>query len=418
MDRTSLAAQSGRLPRLRAGVFFAVGLGVGWVAFASPILVLLVAALVPLWVRAGTRWSALLLWLGYYLAVAHDTPTVSAHFFPEWTYAVGVLVWVVHALILASTWALAWTRFDEASQHSAIARVVAVLLAHALPPIGLISWVSPWTAAGIAYPGLGIGGLALFLALCVSLVVCHKRFRYFMLVMLVCVGVISNLRYETPRAPAGWVAVNTELGRYPDDVVEQHLRQQAMVRAVMPMVTASRHKLIVLPEEIAGEWRPAMRYEWAALDETARRSGVTVLLGADVRLSQQEFANRLILLGDVGERGEGERQITARIPIPLGSWRWWAPYMRVRPFTGGVDVVRGKVVAFSFCYEDFLAWPHVSTLWFSPQRPEVMISAANNWFGGDLYSATVQEVSVRSWARLYGVPLIRAVNSGRSHLAQ
>jgi hypothetical protein len=253
----------------------------------------------------------------------------------------------------------------------------------------------------------------LFLALCASVVVYHKRVRYSVLVMLVGVGVISNLRYETPRAPAGWVGVNTILGRYPDDVMEQHLRQQVIVRAVIPMVTTGRYTLIVLPEEIAGEWRPAMQYEWTVLDETAGRSGVTVLLGADVRLGQQEFENRLIVLGD-GKRGDGERQITARIPIPLGSWRWWAPMMRARPFAGGVDVVGGKVAAFSFCYEDFLAWPHVSTLLFSQQRPEVMISVANNWFGGGFYSAKVQEVSVRSWARLYGVPLIRALNSGRT----
>lgn len=410
-NRTSQAAQSGLFPRLRAGVFFAMGFGVGWVAFASPILVLLVAALVPLWVRSPTRLSAMLLWLGYYLAVAHDTPTVSAHFFPEWPYVVGVLVWVFHACLLASTWALAWTRFDGASQSSAIARVVAILLVHVLPPIGLISWVSPWTAAGVAYPGLGMGGLALFLTLCVSVVLRNNRVRYAMLFVLIVAGVISNLRYEAPRAPAGWVGVNTQLGRYPDDVVEQHMRQQMLVRSVMPLIATGQYALVVLPEEVAGEWRPAMQYEWTALNETARQTGVTVLLGADVRLGQEEFANRLIVLGD-GERGE-ERLIAARIPIPLGSWRWWAPSMRARPFAGGVDMVRGKVVAFSFCYEDFLAWPHIASFWLSPRRPEVMVSVANNWFGGGLYSATVQKVSVRTWARLYGVPLIRALNSGR-----
>lgn len=353
--------------------------------------------------------SALLLWLGYYLAVAHDTPAVSAQFFPEWPYAVGVLVWVVHACLLASIWAMAWTRFDKVSQISAIARVVAVLLVHALPPVGLLSWVSPWTAAGIVYPGLGIGGLVLFLALCISVVVRPKGVRHALLVMLIGVGVVSNLSYEVPQVPAGWVGVNTHLGRYPDDMLEQHLRQQSLVRTTAALVNTGQYALVVLPEEIAGDWRPAMRYEWSVLDDQARRSGVTILLGADIRLNQQEYASRLVVLGE----GGGEKQITARIPMPLGSWRWWAPFARARPFAGGVDVVRGKVVAFSFCYEDFLAWTHISTLWFSPMHPQVMVSVVNNWFGGDLYSATVQKVSVKSWARLFGVPLIRALNSGR-----
>jgi apolipoprotein N-acyltransferase len=70
-------------------------------------------------------------------------------------------------------------------------------------------------------------------------------------------------------------------------------------------------------------------------------------------------------------------------------------------------VINGLRTAVSICYEDALLWPHWRMLF---DRPDVIVSVANNWFNSSLYDAQAQRQSIESVARLVGRPLLRAVN--------
>jgi hypothetical protein len=46
----------------------------------------------------------------------------------------------------------------------------------------------------------------------------------------------------------------------------------------------------------------------------------------------------------------------------------------------------------------------------SSPAPTVIISMANNWFATDRAAVGIQRRSITSWGRLFGIPVVRAVN--------
>jgi hypothetical protein len=94
--------------------------------------------------------------------------------------------------------------------------------------------------------------------------------------------------------------------------------------------------------------------------------------------------------------------------MPIGDWRPGASVTAVagrlsQPFLD----IDGKRTAISICYEDMLWWPHWRML---IQRPDVVVSIANNWFIAGTRLEAIQAQSIESVARLVGSPLIRARN--------
>jgi len=94
--------------------------------------------------------------------------------------------------------------------------------------------------------------------------------------------------------------------------------------------------------------------------------------------------------------------------MPIGEWRPGQESSAIPDFCGrGTTRFQGVPVATSICYEDFLIYP---LLLASLDRPQVIISMANNWFATDLGGIWIQRRSIENQARLFGVPLVRAVN--------
>ena len=69
--------------------------------------------------------------------------------------------------------------------------------------------------------------------------------------------------------------------------------------------------------------------------------------------------------------------------------------------------VQGQRAAVLLCYEQLLVWPFLSSAF---ERPTVLVTAANDYWAKDTPIPEIQEVSARSLARLFGVPLLSAVN--------
>jgi len=398
---------------------FVTGAAIGWFAWRIDGAVALVAALPLIWAIQPTRMAGGLLWLAYFLVGARDVVPVVARFFPGEPWIVGPVLWSLHAALLAAPWTILWPRSD-ASAGTVALRTASAIVVLTVPPLGCLGWLSPLLAAGVLYPGQGWTGVACAVTLfCVSAVMGHAArngrigsVRRWMIVTLglLAYGGIANMSYRPPEPPAQWVAVDTQLGPFPADRHAGFDRQQQLIGLAEEAIKSGA-KVIILPEEVAGTWRTAVAYWWRPLGEFAARYGATVLVGADFPVSPSlveedapRFTNSLVLLG------AAEGVANARQPIPVGLWRPWSNTTAVADLTGsGIIEVRGLRVAVSICYEDLLAWPVLLSFARMPP-PQVLVSAGNNWFHDGADALWIQRRSVELWARLFGVPLLRAVN--------
>lgn len=396
------------------------GSAVGWVAWHPDGAVALIALLPLLWALQRSRCAAGLLWFGYFLVGSQDMPAVVARFFPEQPWSFGILLWLLDAIILSLPWLLLWSN-GHAKPRAVCVRAVVALVLFTVPPIGCLGWLSPLLAGGVLFPGWGWGGIAAVVVLYVALawvgdtlrrnrVECLRQ-RMLPIVVLLLATAGANLLYQVAKPPAGWVALNTELGRFPEDRFAAFARQQALMRMSKDAINKDA-TLVVLPEEVAGTWRTAVAYWWAPLDEFARAHGAVVLVGADVLDSPglvekdaQPFTDSLVMLGAI------QGKVAARVPIPIGLWRPSSNRGAAADLLGsGIIELNGRRVAVSICYEDLLAWPVLLSFahW---RKADVLISVANNWFYEGFGSLWIQRRSIELWARLFGVPLLRAVNT-------
>ena len=69
--------------------------------------------------------------------------------------------------------------------------------------------------------------------------------------------------------------------------------------------------------------------------------------------------------------------------------------------------MEGQRAAVLMCYEQLLVWPFLSTVF---ERPTVLVTAANDYWAKETPIPEVQKVSAKSLARLFGMPLLSAVN--------
>ena len=74
----------------------------------------------------------------------------------------------------------------------------------------------------------------------------------------------------------------------------------------------------------------------------------------------------------------------------------------------GTSDIGGQRVAVLICYEQLLVWPMLRS---AIERPTLLIAASNEVWTARTRIPAIQHACVRSWARLFGLPLISAVNS-------
>jgi len=73
----------------------------------------------------------------------------------------------------------------------------------------------------------------------------------------------------------------------------------------------------------------------------------------------------------------------------------------------GIISVQGQRAAVLMCYEQLLVWPFLSSVF---EHPNVLVTAANDYWAKGTLIPEIQEVSAKSLARPFGLPLLSAVN--------
>jgi len=355
-----------------------------WGPLASCVLVPLVAA------QRGSRrrWIAA---LGYYAAGSVPVVAAVTGYWGADHLPLGVAAWLGSSLLLSAPWTLAG-RWPGA---------LGALALTALPPLGVIGWLSPLNAAGVLFPGLswiGLGLLGLgFVAMHAS---AHRR-RIAMLTVIGAIAIASNLLYGEPSPPRGWTGVHTHLAPSRGNMIEAIQNNQRVIDAGIAQAKGAR--VVVFAEAILDDWWPGTRQQLAL----AVPSGQLWILGADT--SSSDAVVRV-----TQGHADAEPLVRSAGLILGGNWLPWSsqtlqPAWWQRPF-----VIEGTRVWAALCVEQLQPWTWLEAM---IQRPEVILAMSNGWWanasGAPIPAGAglaIERASSRSWARLLHLPVVWATN--------
>lgn len=376
--------------------------GVAWGYASLPAFAALAAVVPLLWGMAGNRWTAGAVALAYYLAASRGLPFGVGIFFAESAPAwFGWALWLAAGAVNAAIWTAAW---HADTRRRAVGAVVALVVT-AIPPVGVIGWVNPLTAAGWLFPGLGFIGLAFLAGLAAALAV--KRWPA--VGMLAGAAVVANVcafAWPKPHAPqlAAWSAQDTQFQRLQSGSPGQLNVRLQLVVDLSERLQAGQ--VLVLPETLLPADKPAVSFAWLMLGDVGEQlqaKGAMVLVGTELAKPGQATENVLLPLGE-----PGAKPLVQRVPVPIGMWRPWDKETFKADLLGsGVAQLRGLKVAYSICYEQLLVFPVLVSM---THRPDVLVGAANDWWARDTSIPAIQGQALDAWGRLFGVPVLRATN--------
>ncbi|MHB8408341.1 MAG: carbon-nitrogen hydrolase family protein [Acidiferrobacterales bacterium] len=351
--------------------------------------------------------------LGYY-AAALVPVGLSLHDY--WPSATGALIalgsWAGDALLLTLPWAIA-ARFR--SQRFPISLpFLAALLATGLPPLGAIGLASPWFAAAPAFPGLGAMGLGLAALGLAWLAAERQPFPWLPWVVVFSFIAGVHAVWQPPRPLKRWVGVSLSLGRAPRTIPTWIARNQKAARlAARAVRQASPGGVVLLPEDIAGDWLGLADFLWAKVAASARAHGVTVLVGATLSPAPNQRADVLLAMG------KSTDVLFPHQPAPLGEWRPWQspnPYP-ARPWHFGSSSIAGQRAALLVCYEQLLVWPALFQA-LPSNRFDVLLAPANHgWASAGNVEPRLQRETAMALARLFGAAFVGA-DDGPVHPAR
>jgi hypothetical protein len=362
--------------------FFAASL-IGAIVWRGPLPLLGLTVIIPWLVfRQSTRRRATALALAYFLTASLPAVTVSHAYEPNQPW-LAWMVWVIASLILALPWAMLWTP-DPAQR---IWRCPAALVLSAVPPIGLIGWASPLTAAGVLFPATGFLGL-----FATSLLPILWPARPF---LLIGVAVVANLIYSPISSPADIQVVNTK--ECPDLFQKEEAARSA--------IHSSESNLTILPETAVRRWAEATEEFWKPTIQHLRASHRTAILGAGVSIpNSQEFRNSVVVIGD-----SPPAIFNQRIPIPIGMWKPFGPQDGVPLNLAGPGTLQvgPHKLAILVCYEQLLVWPILQSAF---ENPDLIVGVSNAAWTRHTNVPAAQEACLFAWSRLFGIPYVAAVN--------
>jgi len=361
------------------------------------------AAVVPLlWHEARTRWVAGALALAFYLAASRGLPFGAGIFFaasaPAW---LGWSVWFAAGLINAVPWLVLWSK--DARRRLWFLPLILILTA--LPPLGVVGWSNPLTAAGVFFPGMGFVGLVFF----VALVVASMAKRWPAVAMLAGAAMLANISASMwPPASAvenSWSGVDTHFGKLATGSAD-FLAAYSRLEAIKDMAEglAPGH-VLVLPETLLGRFTGITEFALADTSRQLQAKGSTILVGGELPAGErgQAMKNALVAIG----AGQGT-QLVQRVPVPIGMWKPWAADTVIAdPLGNGIGLIGGRKVAYLVCYEQLLVFPVLASM---VHRPDVMVGAANDWWARETSIPAIQAQALDLWGRLFAVRVVRATN--------
>ncbi len=342
----------------------------------------------------------------YYAGALIDVAALPTRFFeipgPAGMSA-GAAAWLTWSAALAAVQAIAWQRVPSRRW----AGVMLGMLMTAIPPAGWFAVASPLNAIGYWFPGAGWLGLALGLAAVAWLAnlpaisAMRPHVTAGLGASLVLVSAACWTTFEAPVSPADIVALDLKLGAAAASTEARWDR----IRNVGESVEHAPHDaaVLVLPEMAIDELSANTLYWMGEALATAGARGQGLLVGAG-RREDSGWRNGAAWWPP---GAPAPAWISGRIPMPVGMWRPGSAGFIASAGTAPVIWLGSRKATLAICYEDLLPWTNLQAFW---EVPDVHISISSLWFARGLDVELNEARTARSWAILFGVPLLRAVN--------
>jgi apolipoprotein N-acyltransferase len=340
--------------------------------------------------------------LSYYVGATWPLiPGASAFFSARGTTIEGILLCFGACILLGIPGALLFTR-NRALRPFAI---TGMFVLTALPPLGLIGWASPFLSGGVLFPNTAWLGVIGTLALIPLL----ARFPMRTGPIIAVVALLANGFYSPPPPPAGWQAINTEFGGAgqgdPDFLSEFYSSEQ-----IQRIITQSTAQVLLFPEHVVTQWTEATEAFWRqSLDNLAERHATLIIGAGFPRLHRRHVMGGNSYYNVLIARTDGNQTVYyQRIPVPLAMWKPFSTDgVPLNLFGRGTISVQNERAAVLICYEQLLIWPFLSSAF---ERPTILITAANDYWAKRTPIPKIQSASSSSLARLFGLPVLSAVN--------
>tara|TARA_R110002073_G_scaffold222830_6_gene383062 strand:- start:3080 stop:4267 length:1188 start_codon:yes stop_codon:yes gene_type:complete len=312
-----------------------------------------------------------------------------------------ILQQVIACLLLGGITAAPWLMIFRQGRRRFITSLLACILS-LLPPVGTNALPNPFMTAGYLFPGTGHAGLILIASLIILPAQLTAKARFGFVVFFVSISFVSNMLYHTPAPPDDWQALNTTFTDFYDDPIGERNARVTTIRENITAELLHGAKVIITPETLLGISTPGLAPQIDLLSARAKRHEATVLIGL-VERTPGSLENTLLILG------QNPGRYNARQPAPLVMWNLWPTTgFRAHWFRSGVREIAGKRTALLICWEELVPWPMLIS---SFQDPEIIVSASNHgWAEPGSRIWDYQSLNARALARLYGLPLLRAVN--------
>jgi apolipoprotein N-acyltransferase len=389
---------------------------------------------------ARSRKTAFESTLGYYTAGLWPMiPGLQRYIGSSASPLIPFAIWLFAAILLSLPWTVVWT--DRPAKY--IWRVPMAFVATTIPPLGIIGFISPLTAAGYLFPStswVGLASVALLpgVLLAARGMVPRVRFAVVCLAFAACGLLAISGRVRTPIEAAtipGWVGVNTHFGD-----VSQPFRDYAAATFIQQEATESPARVLIFPEFIVPRWSEATEAFWRRTLDRCRKRGQVLVIGAglpsNARIKNDrpafDFAAAIAALNSRDSSSLGTTKAFAgsspesientllivgatsgklyqRVPVPIGMWR---PFSNVsvplRVNSPGVIEFDHQRAAVLICYEEMLTFPVLASML---DHPTAIIGISNSFWFDETTIPHYQAAALRGWARLFRLPLFMAVNS-------
>ena len=397
------SAPYGRFARkfLSLSIFLpAIAVIISAIAWSGHVVTIPLSLLAPLFLyHAQSRLHSYAILFLYYIGASWPLiPGADTFFGTGGNMTKGILMCFGASALLAVPAALLFTTRYTLRPFA----ITVMFLLTALPPLGIIGWASPFVSAGVLFPGTAWLGVVGTLALLPLL----GRFPIRTATVTALIALIANGFYKPPSPPVGWHAINTHFGGAgqgdPNFLSEFYSSEQ-----IQQTIKESEAQVLLFPEHVVNQWTEATEAFWRdSLNDLARRHA-TLIIGAGLPRSHARFArgyyNALIA------RTERKRAIYyQRIPVPLAMWKPFADDgVPINVFGPGTIPVQNERAAVLICYEQLLVWPFLSSAF---EHPTILITVANDYWAKPTPIPKIQNANATSWARLFRLPKLSAVN--------
>ncbi|MGB7301777.1 MAG: hypothetical protein WBD34_20840 [Burkholderiaceae bacterium] len=368
-------------------MLYALSVGAGGYTLVSSAAYVFVFFFPLAWAWSTNRWTAAWCALLYYAAASALVPSSIIDYAPfGYTHpAWGVVGWLLLSVCCAVPWLLLYRRDDQ----YLLLRLFAVALLCLLPPFGFIQPAWPFLGIGIIAPATGLLGLIAgiwFLS--------HAARRPLLLLLPFAVvawnppTAIAKLKALSPQ----WVAHGT--------TVPMATTTLDFAKSYLALLDFRDHALghpettFVLPESIAGLDLVATGHALTGLD--------TQVIFAGGLNPESDGALRAVFFEYSPPFPTGRIVYTQRVPVPLLAGE------SIRPLTNAVVPHGSDRLGFLLCYEGFTGWAPFSSAVAGATVFVVGANLAFSRYDGALHRAYLSHLE--AWGRLFGVPLVVAVN--------